>query len=88
LLAFEWPEGVTPVLPNVIRITANNEQHMFALKGVIHYADNHFTDHVRLPSGTWFHDGIVTGRSLMLQQLQQHHLDRSVSAIYSQIHVP
>ncbi|KAF8241104.1 hypothetical protein L208DRAFT_1229863, partial [Tricholoma matsutake] len=57
------------------------------LKGVIHYAHNHFTAHMKLPSVTWFHDDIVTGHSLMLQQLQQHHLNRSVSAIYSQIHV-
>jgi hypothetical protein len=82
LLAFEWPGGVTPSLPDIITVTAEIQQ-AYALKGVIHYGQNHFTAHVKLTSGTWYHDGMVTGRALALQPLLQQNLNTAICAIYS-----
>jgi hypothetical protein len=69
LLAFQWVTGTTPTLEQQINVTANNTQKIYTLKGVIHYANSHFTTHIILTSGTWFHDGIVTGRSVAWQPL-------------------
>ena len=85
LLAFQWVGGITPTLAQEIRISANSIQKMYTLRGVIHFAQNHFTAHVRVASGTWFHNGMVTGRSLVWQPLQDHHLSTTVCAIYSQL---
>lgn len=85
LLAFEWPGGTMPGLPEVITITSAGGQQAFALRGVIHYGHNHFTAHVTLTSGTWFHDGMVTGRALTLEPLQQRHLNTAICAIYSRL---
>ncbi|KAF8224266.1 hypothetical protein L208DRAFT_1512701 [Tricholoma matsutake] len=84
LLAFEWPAGVTPSLPDIITVTAEDQQ-TFALKGVIYYGQNHFTAHVKLRSGTWYHDGMVTGCALTLQPLLQQNLNTPICAIYSRL---
>ncbi|KAF8237914.1 hypothetical protein L208DRAFT_1127085, partial [Tricholoma matsutake] len=61
LLAFEWPGGEAPTLTDIIVVSTNNEECRFTLIGLIYYEHNHFTAHVKLDSGTWFHDGMVTG---------------------------
>jgi hypothetical protein len=75
LLAFQWVGGNAPMLEQEINITANTSHATYTLRGVIHYTLNHFTAHIVLASGTWFHDGIVTGQSLAWQPLQQQHQD-------------
>jgi hypothetical protein len=87
LLAFDLTGGLMPTLPLTISIIANEMQQTFTLKGVIHYAHNHFTAHVRLATGTWFHDGMVTGRALRQQPLQQQHFNTAISTIYSRVTV-
>jgi hypothetical protein len=37
LLAFEWPGGETPTLPDTIRVSIDNEGCMFTLIGIIYY---------------------------------------------------
>ncbi|KAF8222552.1 hypothetical protein L208DRAFT_1322126, partial [Tricholoma matsutake] len=83
LLAFEWSDNELPDLDEFITVVVNTTAATYILKGIIHYQDNHFTAHVNLSSGTWFHDGIVTGQSLILQQLQPHLMNTAIIAIYS-----
>ena len=40
LLAFDWPGGTAPGLPEVITTTSTGGQQAFALRGVIHYGHN------------------------------------------------
>jgi hypothetical protein len=85
LLAFEWPLGRAPLLPDRVTIDANGEQVQFALKGVIYYANNHFTAHVKVSSGTWFHDGMVTSKTLLWEPIQPCHMLTATTAIYCRV---
>jgi hypothetical protein len=82
LLAFEWPGGEAPALSDMIRVSTSNEECMFALLGIIYYGFNHFTAHVKLSSGTWFHDGMVTGCRLTKEPSQGHYHSNAICAIY------
>lgn len=88
LLAFEWDTtGNAPSLQNTIVITCNNIKITYTLKGVIYYANNHFTYHVILNSGMmWYHDGMVTQQTLTLynQPVSADHLATATVANYCQ----
>jgi hypothetical protein len=58
---------------------------MFTLLGIIYYGFNHFTAHVKLTSGTWFYDGMVTGRRLTKQPDEGHDHSGAICAIYRQL---
>jgi tRNA nucleotidyltransferase/poly(A) polymerase len=88
LLACERPGVVISNLPNIITITADLEQVAFALKEVIHYGQNHSTAHVKLTSGTWYHDEITTERALTLQPQLEQNLNSAICAIYNRLTIP
>jgi hypothetical protein len=82
---FEWPGGEALTSSDMIRVSTSNEEHMFALLGIIYYEFNHFTAYVKLSSGTWFHDGMVTGCRLTKEPGQGHYHSNAICAIYRQL---
>ena len=92
LLVFDLGQHI-PIINHLIHITCREgHQVAYNLKGVIYYANQHFTAHVvTSTSQTWFHDGMFTGNSLLYdsQAAGSVHNDGAVMAIYtSELHTP
>ena len=84
ILAFEWGSQ-QPAIQNTITIVCKTTCVTYSLKGIIYYADNHFTAHFKSADGTtWYHDGISTQHSLILQPLHISQMTTAVVAIYCQ----
>ncbi|KAJ7476504.1 hypothetical protein FB451DRAFT_1033208 [Mycena latifolia] len=55
-------EDSSIILDLALHITAGDDRHRFALRGVIYSGSNHFTARIIKEDGTiWYHDGIETG---------------------------
>jgi hypothetical protein len=92
LLAFDLGQHI-PTINRLIHITCGEgHQVAYNLKGVIYYANQHFTARVVTSTGqTWFHDGMFTGSSLLYdsQAPGSVHNDGAIMAIYaSELHTP
>jgi len=68
LLAFEISPNRKIILDHVLRVVINeNDCITYHLRGVIYHGNNHFTCRVVSPLElVWFHDGLVTGSTMVL----------------------
>ena len=67
LLAFDLGTGNIPFLDPVLWISCRDArvQVRYSLRGIIYFENGHFTERVITCTGmVWFHDGMLTGRSL------------------------
>ena len=69
LLAFDLGTGNVPFLDPVLWISSGcrdaSVQVRYSLRGIIYFENGHFTERVITRTGmVWFHDGMLTGRSL------------------------
>ena len=52
----------------MLELTSHNVRQRYSLRGVIYYAADHFTVRFITSAGAvWYHDGLLTGRSLVYE---------------------
>ncbi|KAF8240422.1 hypothetical protein L208DRAFT_1233248, partial [Tricholoma matsutake] len=83
LLAFQW-RGIAPPLNTSLQISCDGAASTYLLRGVIYYANQHFTAHFLNSAGTsWHHDGMTRRGALILQSPSQAQLATTIMAVYS-----
>ncbi|KAF8224097.1 hypothetical protein L208DRAFT_1313359 [Tricholoma matsutake] len=83
LLAFQWG-GIPPPLNTSLQISCDGAASTYLLRGVIYYANQHFTAHFLNSAGTsWHHDGMARRGALILQSPSQAQLATAIVAVYS-----
>ena len=61
----------------MLELTCENLRKRYDLRGVIYYAADHFTTRVITSSGmVWYHDGLLTGRSLVYEGMAPTQIPR------------
>ena len=78
-------------LDHVVWILCNNSRIRYVLRGVIYFANQHFTERVITSTGMiWYHDGIFTGPSLVYesQDLTSITIENAVMAFYARSETP
>ena len=66
LIAFDFA-GHSPEIDQNVNILINGRNREYQLRGVLYFGHEHFTSRIISESGTWFHDGIETGQSVMYE---------------------
>ena len=87
LLAFDISNGSRLTLDPVVWILCDNSRIRYALRGVIYFDNEHFTERVVTSTGMiWYHDGIFTGPSLVYesQDTPSITIENAVMAFYVQ----
>jgi hypothetical protein len=71
LLAFDLTViGSDCVLSQMLNIPVHDQQAQYKLSGIIYHGNNHFTSRIVNSAGmVWFHDGLVTGNSMVYDGL-------------------
>jgi hypothetical protein len=86
LIAFQWG-GAPPILHTSLHITCRGVAEQYILRGVIYYANQHFTTHfLDSTGGCWYHDGMTRNGALILQRPSQAQLATAIAAVYT-LHV-
>ncbi|KAF8237409.1 hypothetical protein L208DRAFT_1247768 [Tricholoma matsutake] len=77
-------DGTPPPLNTSLQINYNGAASVYLLRGVIYYANQHFTAHFLNTTGdTWHHDGMARGGALTLERPSQALLATAIMAMYS-----
>ncbi|KAF8224233.1 hypothetical protein L208DRAFT_1312602, partial [Tricholoma matsutake] len=81
LIAFQWG-GEPPLLNTSLQISCSGIAKEYLLRGVVYYANQHFTAHFLDSNGSsWHHDGMAR-RALILQRPSQCQLATAIVAVY------
>ena len=68
IIAFDMSQHWVSLLESIVVTMVNGSCTTYKLRGIVYYLDNHFTLRFVLESGcVWYHDGIATGRQMVLE---------------------
>jgi hypothetical protein len=68
IFTIDLGEGAFP--QETLELTSQNVRRRYNLRGVIYYAADHFTTRFITNAGAvWYHDGLLTGRSLVYESM-------------------
>lgn len=85
LLVFDLSTTSALTLESIVWILCENSRVRYVLRGVIYFDNEHFTERVVTSTGMiWYHDGLLTGRSLVYesQDLTSIMTENAVMAFY------
>jgi hypothetical protein len=85
VLAFDLGNNA-PFLNPVLWISCRETRIRYSLRGIIYFENDHFTERVITRTGmVWFHDGMLTGRSLLYEtdNLTSININHAVMAFYA-----
>jgi hypothetical protein len=83
LLAFQWG-GAPPLFNTGLQVNCNGVVREYLLRGIVYYANQHFTAHFLNSNGSsWHHDGMARDGVPILQRPSQHQLTTAIAAVYA-----